>query len=309
MIVFGRPVTMSRPRISVVDLLGQRRGRADLELDLLGGLLRRSASLCSCLQWLTIASSSSSPPTRIDSRDDDPAERDHRHLAGAAADVEDHAAGRLGDRQARRRSPPPSAPRSGRPGGRPAERQASSTARFSTPVTPEGTQTTTRGWAKRFWWTALDEVPQHLLGDVEVGDHTILQRPDGADRARACGPSIRFASTPTAWTSPVRASTATTEGSESTMPTPAYVDERVRGPEVHRHVAAAEAGQVAKEAHCRVISESLMGSGRVLPSARGAVFASIRRRAPPSQAYRVEQQQRPRRAPSVANTEAVSTPE
>ena len=33
----------------------------------------------------------------------------------------------------------------------PAESVASSTARFSTPVTPDGTQTTTRGWAKRFW--------------------------------------------------------------------------------------------------------------------------------------------------------------
>ena len=35
----------------------------------------------------------------------------------------------------------------------PADRVASSTARFSTPVTPEGTQTTTRGWAHRFWCT------------------------------------------------------------------------------------------------------------------------------------------------------------
>ena len=33
----------------------------------------------------------------------------------------------------------------------PADRQASSTARFSTPVTPLGTQTTTRGCAQRFW--------------------------------------------------------------------------------------------------------------------------------------------------------------
>ncbi len=30
---------------------------------------------------------------------------------------------------------------------------ASSTARFSTPVTPEGTQITTRGWAHLFWFT------------------------------------------------------------------------------------------------------------------------------------------------------------
>src|SRR5436305_1733113 len=35
----------------------------------------------------------------------------------------------------------------------PADRQASSTARFSTPVTPDGTQTTTRGCAQRFWCT------------------------------------------------------------------------------------------------------------------------------------------------------------
>ena len=33
-------------------------------------------------------------------------------------------------------------------------------------------------------------------------------------------PSIRFASTPTAWTSPVRWSIATTDGSDSTMPRP-----------------------------------------------------------------------------------------
>ncbi len=33
-------------------------------------------------------------------------------------------------------------------------------------------------------------------------------------------PSIRFASTPTAWTWPLRESIATTEGSESTMPRP-----------------------------------------------------------------------------------------
>ena len=33
-------------------------------------------------------------------------------------------------------------------------------------------------------------------------------------------PSIRLASMPTAWTSPVRESIATTEGSDSTMPRP-----------------------------------------------------------------------------------------
>src|ERR1700693_102102 len=30
----------------------------------------------------------------------------------------------------------------------------------------------------------LDEVPEHLLGDVEVGDDAVLQGPDRLDRAR-----------------------------------------------------------------------------------------------------------------------------
>ena len=29
-----------------------------------------------------------------------------------------------------------------------------------------------------------DEVAQHLLGHLEVGDHAVLERADGADRAR-----------------------------------------------------------------------------------------------------------------------------
>ena len=84
----------------------------------------------------------------------------------------------------------------------PADRQASSTARFSTPVTPEGTQTTTRGVREAVLMDALDEVAQHLLGDVEVGDDAVLQRPDRRD-VPGVRPSIRLASTPTAWTSPV----------------------------------------------------------------------------------------------------------
>jgi hypothetical protein len=62
--VFGRPVIMSRPRTSAEALPSTVR-RSDLELDLLGRLLATS-SLYSFLMWLTIASSISSPPTRID---------------------------------------------------------------------------------------------------------------------------------------------------------------------------------------------------------------------------------------------------
>ncbi len=101
----------------------------------------------------------------------------------------------------------------------PAERQASSTARFSTPVTPEGTQTTTRGWAKRLECTCLmkcrsicsvtskSAMTPSLSGRIAVIEPGVR-------------PSIRFASTPTAWTWPVRESIATTEGSESTIPRP-----------------------------------------------------------------------------------------
>ena len=47
------------------------------------------------------------------------AQRDHADLGGAAADVDDHRAGRVARSAGRRRSPRPSAPRSGTPSTRP----------------------------------------------------------------------------------------------------------------------------------------------------------------------------------------------
>ena len=101
----------------------------------------------------------------------------------------------------------------------PAERQASSTARFSTPVTPEGTQTTTRGWAKRLEWTCL--MKWRSICSV-TSKSAITPSLSGRIAVIVPGvrPSIRFASTPTAWTWPLRESIATTEGSERTMPRP-----------------------------------------------------------------------------------------
>ena len=74
------------------------RGRADLELDLLGGLLADQElvlvlAVVDDRLVLLVASDSD----RL--RDDDPAQGDHGHLAGAATDVEDHASGGLGDRE------------------------------------------------------------------------------------------------------------------------------------------------------------------------------------------------------------------
>src|SRR3954452_23124125 len=101
----------------------------------------------------------------------------------------------------------------------PALRHASSTARFSTPVTPEGTQTTTRGCAQRFWctfwmkWRSISSVTSKSAITPSFSGRM-------AEIAPGVRPSIRLASMPTAWTSPVRESIATLLGSGSTKPRP-----------------------------------------------------------------------------------------
>ena len=65
----------------------------------------------------------------------------------------------------------------------------------------------------------LDEVAEHLLGDVEVGDHAVLQRADRADRPRrAAEHPLRLE--PDGVDLAGRWSIATTDGSLSTMPRP-----------------------------------------------------------------------------------------
>ena len=65
----------------------------------------------------------------------------------------------------------------------PARRAASVTARRSTSVIADGTQMTTFGRLKRRDADALQQQPDHPLGDVEVGDRTAAQRPHGDDVA------------------------------------------------------------------------------------------------------------------------------
>ena len=102
---------------------------------------------------------------------------------------------------------------------RAADRVASSTARFSTPVTPEGTQTTTRGCANRCWctcwmkWRSICSVTSKSAMTPSLSGRIAWIVP-------GVRPSIRFASTPTACTSPERWSIATTDGSERTIPRP-----------------------------------------------------------------------------------------
>ena len=65
MIVFGSPETRSRPRISTSTASGS--GEAEPASSFTSSAVCAPiASLWRCLQWATSASSSSSPPTRID---------------------------------------------------------------------------------------------------------------------------------------------------------------------------------------------------------------------------------------------------
>ena len=220
--------------------------RADLELDLLGGLLADQQLVLALdvvddrLVHLVAADAQ-----RL--RDDDPAERDHGDLGRAAADVDDHVPGRLGDRQ-------PGADRGGhrlldqvrlaRAGGQrrlldralldagDARRDADDDARMREPVLVH----------------LLDEVAQHLLGHVEVGDHAVLQRADRADRAgRAAEHPLRLEP------DRVHVARALVDRDHRRLgehdAAPAHVHERVGGAEVDGHVTAAETGEVVEDAH------------------------------------------------------------
>jgi hypothetical protein len=96
----------------------------------------------------------------------------------------------------------------------------------------------------------LDEVAQHLLRDVEVGDHPVLQRADRADRPRrATEHPLRL------YADRVHLSGALVDRDDARLgeddAAPTHVDERVCGAEVHGHVAAPEAGQGVEDAHVR----------------------------------------------------------
>jgi hypothetical protein len=94
----------------------------------------------------------------------------------------------------------------------------------------------------------LDEVAEHLFGDVEVGDHTILERSDGLDRAgraaeHALGLDPHGVDLAGAGVHCDDARLAEHDAA------PAHVDQGVGRAEVDRHVAATEAGEVTEEAH------------------------------------------------------------
>ena len=107
----------------------------------------------------------------------------------------------------------------------------------------------------------LDEVAEHLLRHVEVGDDAVLERPDRRDRAgRAAEHPLRLDA------DGVHLARALVDRDDRRLreddAAAAHVDERVRGAEVDGHVAAAEAGDRTEEAH---------GVARVYPCVRDAL--------------------------------------
>ena len=118
----------------------------------------------------------------------------------------------------------------------PALRDASSTARRSTSVTPEGAHMTSRGRLKRLCEHLVDELAQHRLGDLEVGDHAVAQRAVGRDRGRRAADHQLGVGADR-----VDLAGALVDRHHRRLgqhdPAPAHVDDRVRGAEVDRHVA------------------------------------------------------------------------
>ena len=227
-------------------LVLHRERRADLELDLLGGLLADQEFVLTLdvvddrLVHLVAADAQ-----RL--RDDDAAERDDGDLGRAAADVDDHVPRRFGngksraDRRGHRlldqiRLACAGAQRRFLDGALldagDARRDADDDPRMREPVLVH----------------LLDEVAQHLLGHVEVGDHAVLQRADRADRAGGASEHpLRLEPDRVHLARPLVDRDHRGLGEHDAAPS--YVHESVGRAKVDGHVTTAETGEVIEDAH------------------------------------------------------------
>ena len=210
-----------------VQLLFERPRRAVVALDLFGGALPEGDAVF----LLDVVDDRVVQLVAADADrhgGDDAAERNDRHFGGAAADVDDHVAGRLVNGKAR--------PDRGGHGlfddvdglagagelGRlghgalldtgDARRNADDHARMREPTLVH----------------LLDEVAQHLFADVEVGDDAVLQRADRADVIRRA-PDHALGFGADGQGPPVLDVDRDNRRLVQDDATPAYVDERVGG--------------------------------------------------------------------------------
>ena len=101
----------------------------------------------------------------------------------------------------------------------PAARHASVRARCSTSVMPDGAHIITRGWAKRLPWTRSMKW-RSICSVTSKSAITPCRSGRTAEIDAGVRPIICWASSPTAWMAPVPVSTATTEGSDTMIPSP-----------------------------------------------------------------------------------------
>ena len=145
---------------------------------------------------------------------------------------------------------------------------------------PDGTQMTMRGLRPAALVHLLDEVAEHLLADVEVGDDAVLQRADGLDVAgRAPDHPLRLGA------DRERAAVARVDRDHRRLvehdAAAAHVDERVRGAEVDGHVAADDR-RVAGFGHGRTASGDRRTRQATGSAACGASGRPVGRRLEPA---------------------------
>jgi len=198
---------------------------------------------------LTIASSISSPPVRIDCETTIPHERDDRHLGCAAADVHDHVPGRLGngqpgaDRGCHRLLDQVGLPCPGR------ERRLLDGALLDASDSGGNAYDDAR-MREAMLVHLLNEVPEHLLGDIEVGDDSVLQGTNGGDcPRRPTKHPLRF--DPDGVNLARALVDCNHRGLRQDDAAAADVDKGVRSTEVHSHVTATKTGQRVHPAHRR----------------------------------------------------------
>ena len=229
-------------------LLAELPGGADLELQLLRGLLADEEFVL----LLDVAHDRLVHLVTADADrlgDDDAAEGDDRDFGSTPADVHDHVPGGLGDGQAgpyssRHRLLDQIGLASARGKGRlldgafldsgHARGDAHDDARMREPVVVH----------------LLDEVAEHLLGDVEVGDDPVLQRPDGGDRSgRASEHALGLDPDGVDLTRALVDRDDARLGEDDASA--ADVDERVGSPEIDCHLPPPEPAQCAPKTHER----------------------------------------------------------
>ena len=258
-----------------LELVVDRAGRADRELDLLGGALADGDAVLPPHVRLDRGVDVERPDAHRFERDD-AAERDHRDLGGAAADVDDHVAHRLVDRQ-------PGADRGrhrlldqvGLRGAGPARgfehralldvrdrrRHADEHARAIQPVDAG----------------PLEQQPDHALRDLEVGDRAAAQRPHRDDVAGRAADHL-----PRLLPHREHVLRAAVERDDGRLvqddPAPARVDERVRGTEIDREVARQDVPPLTRPAAVR--GDRYSGARARSPRSNSAMLCSIVDRTP-----------------------------